>query len=53
MHLNMDLGNGNNGDEMSENDDDGIVSSYFKCHLCDEVGYADSFDWFWMDLVHR
>ena len=38
MHLNIDLGNGNNGDEMSENDDDGIVSSYFKCHLCDEVG---------------
>ena len=36
-HLSMDLSNGNNGDEMSENDDDGIVSSYFKCHLCDEV----------------
>ena len=36
--LGWDLGNGNNGDDMSENDDDGIVSSYFKCHLCDEVG---------------
>ena len=46
-HLNMDLGNGNNGEEVSENDDDdgednaGIVSSYFKCHLCDE------------DFIHR
>ena len=45
-HLNMDLGKGNNGDEASENDEDGednagIVSSYFKCHLCDE------------DFIHR
>ena len=45
-HLNMDLGNGNNGEDVSENEDEGednagIVSSYFKCHLCDE------------DFIHR